>query len=150
MTWTVWLFLTATFSTIFCTAVNCYTYRLAYPLWRWVGPQDFGTLHKDYLRRLGPVITAPHVVMFFASGMLLRWRPPFFTLTSAIALFTLDAGVVLISLLAAAPIHNRLERTGTLHDAGLRRLVSISAARSLMMLAASAITLYSIASALAR
>jgi hypothetical protein len=142
MTGPIWLFLTALAATIFCTAVNCYTYRLAYPLWRWVVAKNFGALHKEYLRRLAPVITAPHVVMFFASGLLLRWRPLFFTLHATIVLFILDAGVVLVSLLAAGPIHSRFERTGTLDDSGLNRLIAISAVRSLMMLAASAVMLY--------
>ena len=39
------LFILAVLSTTFCAAVNAYTYRLAYPLWRWVGAKEFGTLH---------------------------------------------------------------------------------------------------------
>lgn len=137
MNWPVWIFVTALFSTVFCTAVNCYTYRLAYPLWRWVGRNEYGALHKEYLRRLGPVITAPHVVMFFASAGLLWKRPAFFRFGDALALFVLNATVVGVSAALAGPTHSRFERSGRLDDAGLVLLLQISALRSILMLVAS-------------
>ena len=130
------VFALATFSTFFCTAVNAYTLRLAYPLWRAVPPEAFAALHREYLRRLTPVITLPHVVMFFSSALLLHWRPPSFRLRDAVLLFTLDAGVVAISAFAAGPIHSRFERTGSLDAPGLTLLLRISALRTAMMLAA--------------
>ena len=131
------LFALATFSTVFCTAVNAYTLRLAYPLWCVVPREAFAAYHREYLRRLTPVITFPHVVMFFSSALLLRWRPASFSLQEAILLFGLDAGVVVISALAAGPIHSRFERTGRLDEPGLTWLLRISVLRTGMMLAAS-------------
>ena len=142
------LFLVAAFATIFCTAVNCYTLRLAYPLWRWVGPAEFGPLHKAYLRLLGPVITFPHIVMFFASGALLRWRPDWLSFVDAASLFALDAGVVAVSAFRAGPIHSRFERDAALDETGLRRLLHISALRSVAMLAASGAVCWWLARAL--
>ncbi len=112
MNWPVLLLLAAAGATVFCTAVNCYTFCLAYPLWRWVGPAEFGALHRAYLRLLGPVITFPHIVMFFASGALLRWRPGWLPFAQAVWLFALDASVVAVSAFWAGPIHSRFERIG--------------------------------------
>ena len=148
MNWRVWLFLIAVFSTFFCTAVNCYTWRLAYPLWRQTGPACFARLHGEYLRLLGPVITFPHIVMFFASGLLLLRRPLFFSASQAVALFLLDGGVVALSASLAGPIHTRFTRSGILDESGLHRLLVISAVRSVLMLAASGILCSTLAQSL--
>jgi hypothetical protein len=133
------LFVAAAFSTVFCTAVNCYTWRLAYPLWRAVPSAGFAAVHREYLRLLAPVITLPHIVMFLSSGLLLWRRPLLLSFRAAALLFVLDAGVVAISAFGAGPIHTRMERSGRLDPEGLRTLIQISALRSLMMLAASAL-----------
>ena len=133
------LFLAAAFSTIFCAAVNCYTYRIAYPLWRSVSKADFPVLHAEYLRRLTPVITLPHVVMFFSSGALIWWRPIWLGRLDAVGLFTLDAAVVVVSAFAAGPIHDRFTREREIDEAAFRRLMGISALRVSLMLTASAL-----------
>lgn len=150
MIWPAVLLLVAAFATIFCTAVNCYTLRLAYPLWRWVGKAEFGALHQAYLRLLGPVITFPHIVMFFASGALFCWRPRWFSLADASWLFLLDAGVVAVSAFSAGPIHSRFEKAGLADEAGLRRLIQISALRSVLMLLASGLVCWRLVEALSR
>lgn len=137
MNWPVRLFVLATFANFFCAAVNCYTLRVAYPLWRFVGDAEFAALHREYLRRLDPVITFPHIVLFFADLALLRWRPAFFSFADACFLSAAGVGVVLVSLLWAGPIHSRFERTGVADATGLDRLVGISVLRSVLMLAAS-------------
>ncbi len=139
MNYRVLLFVIAAFATVFCTAVNAYTLRIAYPLWQWVAPADFSAVHQNYLRLLGPVITFPHIVMFFASAGLLRWRPEWFSLQEAIWLFALDAAVVAVSAFWAGPIHSGFERTGVLDAAGLHGLLVISALRTVMMLGACAV-----------
>lgn len=134
--WVKGLFVVVCGSTVCCGAVNFYTWVVGYPLWRYVGAEDFGSLHKEYLRRLWPVITLPHVVMFFASAALIRWRPGFVGGASAAAVFGLDAGVVAVSALVAGPVHSRFERTGVWDAAGMRRLMAVSALRSGMMVVA--------------
>ncbi len=134
-------FLTALFSTVFCTAVNCYTYRLAYPLWRKVHEDDFAALHREYLRQLNPIITAPHIILFFSSGALLLWRPPMLSLSAALVGFSLNTAVILVSAFVAGPVHDRFTRRQRLEPAGLRRLIQISALRSILMLTASAVYL---------
>ena len=131
------VFLTALASTLFCTAVNCYTWRLAYPLWRKVRAEEFGALHREYLRQLTPIITLPHILMFFSSAALLSVRPLFLPFGSAALIFAFNAAVILISIFAAGPIHDRFSRQERLDGPGLRRLVQISALRSLLMLASS-------------
>ena len=143
------LFTLATFSTFFCTAVNAYTLRIAYPLWRTVPLEAFAALHREYVRRLTPVITFPHIVMFFSSALLLRWRPGSFSLRDAVVLFALDAGVVAVSAFAAGPIHSRFKRTGHLDAPGLIYLLRISVLRTILMLAASGLLCLRIARAVA-
>jgi hypothetical protein len=63
-----WLFIVVVFSTLFCAAVNAYTYRIAYPLWGFVGQAEFAAVHREYMRRLDWIITVPHVVMFFSAA----------------------------------------------------------------------------------
>ena len=127
------IFMVAVFATLFCAAVNAYTYQVAYPLWRSVGAAELPALHSEYLRRLWPVITVPHVVMFFASGALILRRPIFLPLWWAVVLFGLEAGVVIVSAFAAGPIHGRITKLGVLEDAGYRRLMGISLMRVVMM-----------------
>jgi hypothetical protein len=131
------VFVVAMFATVFCAAVNGYTYQVAYPLWRSVGEKELAGMHREYLRRLWPVITVPHVVMFFASGALIWLRPAFMPLWTAVLVFALDAGVVVVSAFAAGPIHDRITKLGAMDETGYRGLMSISAMRVVMMALAS-------------
>lgn len=133
------MFLVTVVATLFCAAVNAYTYQVAYPLWKTVGAADFHALHQTYLERLWPVITLPHVVMFFASAGLIGWRPDFVPRGEAVVVFLLAASVVGISAFVAGPIHGRFEQTGVLDAPGIRSLVAISAVRVVMMTAACAV-----------
>jgi len=133
------MFLTTVIATLFCAAVNAYTLQVAYPLWRVVGAAEFPAVHREYLERLWPVITLPHVVMFFASAGLIVWRPGFVPLGEAIAVFVLAAAVVGISAFAAGPIHGRFAQTGVMDAAGYRGLIAISAVRVVMMVGACAV-----------
>ena len=68
-----WVFGVSVFANVFCSAVNLYTWRLGYPLWGFAGA-EFSAVHREYLRRLTPVITVPHVIMFLASWASVWWR----------------------------------------------------------------------------
>ncbi len=130
------LFVVVVFSTVFCAAVNAYTYKIAYPLWAFVGREKFAAVHREYLRRLDWIITVPHVVMFFSSALMICWRPQVVSLAEAIGLFGLEAVVVAVSAFAAGPVHGRFTRTGIADEQGLQRLVRISALRMVLMAAA--------------
>ena len=131
-----WIFGLTVFATVFCAAVNAYTYQVAYPLWRHVGGA-LPEVHREYLRRLWPVITVPHVVMFFASGALVFLHPAWVPGWCAVVVFGLDAGVVFVSAFAAGPIHDRITKAGVMDDGDYRGLMRISAARVVMMAVAS-------------
>jgi hypothetical protein len=133
------VFLVTLVSTVFCAAVNAYTLLVAYPLWRYVGPGEFQRLHKEYLRRLWPVITLPHVVMFFASAGLIWQRPMFVPMREAAALFALNGSVVVVSAFLAGPIHSRFEQSGALDTPGLRGLLQVSVVRVALMAASVAL-----------
>ena len=143
-----WIFATAAGAVLFCTAVNCYTYRVAYPLWLSIGGKDFAAVHRDYLRRLTPVITVPHIVAFFCSASMLYLRPTWLTLWTAGEVFFACTAVIALSLAVAGPVHDRFARTGVVDQPGMQRLIQISAVRSTLMVAASALLLYCMAEAL--
>ena len=129
-----WVFGVSMFANVFCAAVNCYTWRLGYPLWGFAG-KAFGPVHREYMARLTPVITVPHVVMFFASLGAAVWPAREMPGWVGWVVFALDTAVIAVSVLVAGPVHDRFTRSG-FDDAGLRRLVTVSAWRSVMMLAA--------------
>ncbi len=129
------LFVVVVFSTIFCAAVNAYTYQIAYPLWGFAGREAFAAVHREYLRRLDWIITVPHVAMFFSAALMIWLRPAFVALAEAIVLFGLEAAVVAVSAFVAGPVHGRFTRTGVCDDAGLKLLVRISALRVVLMAA---------------
>ena len=138
----------ALLSTILCLAVNAYTYRIAYPLWRETTAGDFPRIHAAYLRLLTPIITLPHVAMFFANTYLALKPPSWLPRTSATAIFILTTLVILLSAFVAGPIHDRFQRTAT-HDApGLETLIRLSALRTLLMALATAILLVHLSKAL--
>jgi len=130
------LFVVVVFSTLFCAAVNAYTFQIAYPLWGFVGQPEFAAVHREYLRRLDWIITVPHVAMFFSAAGMIWLRPGFVGFAEAVVLFGLEAAVVGVSAFAAGPVHGRFTRTGVADEPGLRLLVRISALRVVLMAAA--------------
>jgi hypothetical protein len=129
------VFLVTMVTTVFCAAVNAYTLQVGYPLWRVAGP-EFAAVHREYLERLWPVITLPHVVMFFASATMMWWRPAFVGRWEAVAVFTLNATVVVVSAFGAGPIHGRFEQNGVMDAQGYSALIGISALRVVLMVTA--------------
>ena len=126
-----WVFAVSLFANVFCAAVNVYTWLLGYPLWGFAGAA-FPAVHLEYMRRLTPVITVPHVVMFFASLAGVWWRVAGMPIWAALVVAGLDTMVIGVSVLVAGPVHDRFAREG-FDAAGLRRLVRVSAWRSGMM-----------------
>ncbi len=142
-----WVFGVSVLANCFCAAVNLYTWRLAYPLWAFAGA-DFEAVHREYLRRLTPVITVPHVVMFFA-GLASALRPvPKAPLWESWAVFGLDTAVIAASVGLAGPVHTRFATQG-LDEAGLRRLIGVSAWRSGWMLTACGLLIWQVATLVA-
>lgn len=131
----------ALLSTIFCFAVNAYTYRVAYPLWREADPASFPRIHAAYLRLLTPVITLPHIAMFFSTAAIAFNPAPWLPRPAAMTVFTLGTLVILLSILVAAPIHDRFTRNAAADPAGLERLIHLSALRTALMTIATAILL---------
>ena len=138
----------ALLSTIVCLAVNAYTYRIAYPLWREATPADFPRIHAAYLRLLTPIITLPHIAMFFSTAYLALRPAPWLPRPAAIAVFSLATLVILLSAFLAGPIHDRFTRNAALDPTGLEHLIRLSALRTVLMSVSTAILLRSLAHAL--
>ena len=128
-------FITLLLATTFCLAINLYTWLLAYPLWQFAGPA-FPTIHREYLRRLEPVITLPHVILFFASLAACYWRT--MPLAVSLLILALNTLVIAVSIAIAGPIHTRFTRHG-FDLPGLRRLLHVSAIRTLLLLTSTAL-----------
>ena len=143
--WRAWVFGTSVLANGFCAAVNVYTWRLGYPLWGFAGT-GFAAVHREYMARLTPAITVPHVVMFLAALGAAMWRVPRMPAWVGWTVFALDTAVIAVSVLVAGPVHDRFNRVG-FDAAGLELLVRVSAWRSAMMLAACALLLSRIAAA---
>ncbi len=135
------LYAIAAFSIIFCTAVNCYTWQIAYPLWRTLGREAFPTLHADYMERLTWIITVPHIVMFFSTLLLIVFPLTPRHRASAIILFALVAIVIAVSAFVAGPVHGRFLRNQARDEPGMILILRVSALRVILMLLASAIIL---------
>lgn len=136
-----WLWIASLAATMICFAMNVYTWRVAYPLWRFVGDKNFAAVHREYMQRLDLVITGPHVFMFFASAVLLRVRPEWYSLTEAEIVFALETMVILVSAFVAGPIHSRFTKNGVVDEPGMIKLVRISVFRSVLMMIASGLML---------
>lgn len=134
--WPQIVLIVAVFSTLFCAAVNCYTYQIAYPLWGVIGPTEFPGVHREYMRRLTWIITIPHIVMFFSAAALLLIRPACVSAAAAMWLFVLEALVIGVSAFVAGPIHTRLGQLGVADSTRLTLLIRISLARVILMAAA--------------
>ncbi len=128
-------------SVLFCTAVNCYTYCIAYPLWRSVGKAEFPILQAEYMRRLPPVITFPHILAFLSTGALAFLRPTWLSAGTDLYLFSAVTIVILLSALVAGPVHGRFERHRSIDERGMRLLIRVSAIRSILLLLASVLLL---------
>jgi hypothetical protein len=46
------VYLTTLIATLFCAAINAYTYQVMYPVWRTLDEPNLVALHRDYLDRL--------------------------------------------------------------------------------------------------
>ena len=135
------VFIATLLSVVFCWAVNCYTLRITYPLWGTLDPANFGRTHAEYMRRLTPVVTLPHIAMFFSSMALLRWRPTTVTPRDAVLIFLLGTTVILISAFIAGPVHARYTSQAAIDVDGQQILLRVSLWRVLLMTAATGLVL---------
>ena len=63
------------FATFFFAAIIWYTQILGYPLWRYVGRDEFLPLHREYLRRLPLIVQLPYGLLMASNTLLLFYRP---------------------------------------------------------------------------
>ncbi len=129
------------FATFFNNALHFYTRVQTYPLFAWVGREEFVSFHEEYERRLPVAIYAPYSLLMGANVLLLFAHPEGVGLSWVVALLVLNAFIMIESLLFAAPVHHRMDREG--QDAeGIRRLVRLNALRLVASTASSAVVLY--------
>ena len=139
------IFLVAVFATFFNNALYWYTQITTYPLFAWVGKQEFVPFHKEYERRLLFLIYLPYTLLMVSNTLLFFIRPASMGVAWVAILFMLNLSIMAESLALAAPIHAQLDREGK-HDGKIRRLVRYNVFR----LAASTISSGMIAYLLAR
>ncbi|MGH3147918.1 MAG: hypothetical protein ACRDTR_19175 [Rubrobacter sp.] len=132
------------FATFFNNALHFYTQVETYPLFAWVGREEFVPLHKEYQRRLPVAIYAPYTLLMGSNLLLFFLRPDSVGLGWVVVLLLLNASVLVESLVLAAPIHYRMDREGQ-DERSIRRLVGLNAIRLGASTAASAVVFYLLA-----
>jgi hypothetical protein len=117
------------FATFFNNALHYYTQVQTYPLFAWVGRDEFVSFHQEYQRRLPAAIYAPYSLLMAGNALLLFFRPAEVPVWSVAVLLILNASILLESLAFAAPVHYRMDRQ-TGNDKGeVRRLIRLNALR---------------------
>ena len=135
-------FVVVVFATFFNNALHFYTQVQTYPLFAWVGREEFVPFHKEYQRRLPVAIYAPYSLLMAANALLLFFRPPEVAVGWVVALLILNASIIVESLALAAPVHYRMDRQ-TRNDKGeVRRLIRLNAARLAASTASSVLVAY--------
>lgn len=133
------VFLLAVFATFFNNALHWYTHVTTYPLFAWLGPNEFVPFHKEYERRLLFAIYIPYTLVMLGTLLLLVWRPSVIDLGWVILLLILQGSVMAVSLAFAAPIHARLDQEGLQDKRRIRQLLLFNGVRLAVATASSLI-----------
>ena len=137
------------FATFFNNALHFYTRVQTYPLFAWVGREEFVPFHKQYQRRLPPAIYAPYSLLMAANALLLFFRPAEVAVGWVIALLILNASILVESLALAAPVHYRMDRQTGNGKGEVGRLIRLNAARLAAATASSVLVAYLLVQTLA-
>jgi hypothetical protein len=96
----------------FWAGVMLYSWAATYPMFRDVGDEEFGAVHKTYERGLSPGVYVPFGTMAMVVILSVIVRPPDIPVEAvwigAIALL----GEIVTTAFCAAPLHIRLIRDG--------------------------------------
>ncbi len=136
------VFVVAVFATFFNNALHWYTQVSSYPLFGWVGSEQFVSFHQEYERRLPFSIYLPSGLLMVSTLLLIFVRPAAVPLGWVLVLLGLNASIMAISLIFAVPVHSRLDRQGHSDRAGLRRLIRYNGVRLAVSSLSSAVVLY--------
>lgn len=139
------IFLVVVFATFFNNALHFYTQVQTYPLFAWVGRDEFVPFHKEYQRRLPLAIYAPYSLLMAGNALLLFFRPAEVPIGWTVALLILNASIVVESLALAAPVHYRMDRQTRNDKQEVGRLIRLNGLRLLAATASSVIVAYLLA-----
>ena len=135
-------FVVVVFATFFNNALHFYTQVQTYPLFAWVGRNEFVPFHEEYQRRLPVAIYAPYSLLMAANVLLLFVRPAEVAVGWVVVLLILNASILVESLALAAPVHHRMDRqTGNDKDEAAR-LIRLNAIRLAAATASSLLVAY--------
>ena len=135
------IFAATVFAVFFNNALHWYTQVSTYPLFAWIGREDFVKYHTEYQRRLPFSIYAPYSVLMLSNALLFFYRPAEIELFWVIFIFVLNLSVMILSLLFAAPVHYRLDREGK-DERGVNQIIFYNSLRLVAATASSAIVFY--------
>lgn len=123
------VFLLAVFATFFNNALHWYTHVTTYPLFAWIGQNEFVSFHKEYERRLPLSIYLPYTAVMASTLLLLFWRPEAVALGWVIMLLVLQGSIMAVSLAFAAPLHAQLDREGKQDAHSIGQLLTFNGTR---------------------
>lgn len=123
------VFVVMAFATFFNNALHFYTQVQTYPLFGWVGRDEFVPFHQEYQRRLPAAIYAPYSLLMAANALLLFSPPAEVPVWSVVLLLILNASILVESLAFAAPVHYRTDRQTGDDKGEVRRLIRLNSTR---------------------
>src|SRR5215831_17770050 len=97
--------------TLYMTGMIWSMQILEYPLFAFVGPQEFPAYHQRHNKGL-PIVILPSIVAFLSALALIFTRPASLSVWPCVAIALCDLITILVTALREAPLHGRLDREG--------------------------------------
>jgi hypothetical protein len=136
------LFLVFVFTTFYSNGVQAYIHLEAYPLFAFVGTQEFPTYLKEYEKRLPLPLLLPYFATVFSNILLLVFRPAQLSLVWLIVALVLNIAVTIVTVAVATPVYNRYKQAGSIPAKGMRELLNINFLRLALSTVSSAVVIY--------
>ncbi len=136
------LFLVLVFTTFFSNGVQAYIHLEAYPLFAFVGTEEFPAYLKEYERRLSLPLFLPYGATVLSNLLLLFLRPAQLSLAWLIVALVFNLAVTVVSVVLATPVYNRYKQAGKITSDGMRELLRINFLRLALSTLSSIVVLY--------
>ncbi len=136
------LFLVLVFTTFFLNGIQAYIHLEAYPLFAFVGTEEFPAYLKEYERRLPLPLLLPSGAQVLSNLVLLFIRPAQLSLVWLIVALVFNIAVTVVTVVLATPVYNRYKQAGKITSDGMRELLRINFLRLALSTLSSIIVLY--------
>jgi len=139
-----WLLVVLAILSVYNCGVIWPTQHVTYPLFQFVGPDQFLAYHLFYNQRITLVVIIPGFLFFLAPLALLVFRPPSVPLWAAIVSAALGGLALLVTATLEIPRHMRLQQEGKT-DTLIRELILYNWVRTFAITAQAGLLLWMLA-----